>query len=478
MTVRMPSRLTKGITGALSVALVGGGLLLGAAPASAATNELSIAVTSSPTPVVAGSPIVYTATVTNAGTDSMSVLAASFPAGVTDISCDPAVTLYVSGDTRSCTGTYTPTDADIAAGSVTHTFFGMGKIHSSVVNGKDPLPVRSIITTAIEAPVATHAEVSIAATPDVDVVTPGNPVTYTTVVTNTGTSDLSVIGLFVPAGVTDVNCTPAATLTLGSYRIEGNFVPGDTLTCTSKYVPTDADVDAKTFTNAFQGGGRTAEVGDKDPLPVRTEVTTRVEVPVVEEGFAKVDVTVTPDTEKAVLGTPITYTATTENTGNVLFSQIVMGLPLEWTDVKCNVPMTSVVGDEWNVQIADGQFAPGDKLTCTGVYLPTQADVDRGTIDFPVIANAVNDPSVSETVEQAQDATNETSVPVVPAVVTPPVTETPTTNTGGNATPVAATGNLAYTGSDSAPVIVASIFALMSLIAGAALVSARHRSAA
>ncbi|ROQ63234.1 putative repeat protein (TIGR01451 family) [Streptomyces sp. 840.1] len=176
---------------------------------------------------------------------------------VTDISC-PRTTLGV-GETMTCTGTYTVTDADGTAGSVTNTATAQGKDGGTpVVSPPDDvtLPVRSGPGLRLEKSADDTREYRA-----------GDEVTYTYTVTNTGPEQLTGIA------VTDdrVSAVTCGTTTLAPAGQEG-----DSTTCTGTYTVTDEDAAQGSVTNTATARGRAGEAEVTSPpdnvtLPVKGE---------------------------------------------------------------------------------------------------------------------------------------------------------------------------------------------------------------
>jgi uncharacterized repeat protein (TIGR01451 family) len=166
----------------------------------------------------------------------------------------------------------------------------------------------------------------------------GTVLHYSYVVTNTG--NITLAGITVTDNKTTVTC-PLATL-----------APAASMTCTSTYTVTQADLDNGKVTNtAF------AKSGNTQSAPASATV------PAVQRPALAIDKTATPATYKAV-GAQISYSYVVTNIGNV-----TLGGPFTVADNKATVTCP-----------ATAALSPGASITCTATYTITQADLDAGAV--------------------------------------------------------------------------------------------------
>jgi uncharacterized repeat protein (TIGR01451 family) len=151
----------------------------------------------------------------------------------------------------TCTGTYTTTAADVTAKSVTNTATATGTPAGGVL---PPATATATITLAA-APSWTLTKTPNPTTYSL----PGQVITYTYVLRNTGTVAISAISL-TDTKVTTVNC-PANTLAAGAQ-----------MTCTGLYTITAADVIATTVTNIATATGTPAG-GTLPPATAQATIT-------------------------------------------------------------------------------------------------------------------------------------------------------------------------------------------------------------
>ncbi|MFF1840070.1 hypothetical protein ACFVXE_38970, partial [Streptomyces sp. NPDC058231] len=197
--------------------------------------------------------------------------------------------------------------------------------------------------------------------------TPGTEVPYEYVVTNSGNTPITDL-VVSDDRVTGVDC-PQNTLAVG-----------ETITCTGNYTVTAADATAGSLTNTAtaQGQAGTTPVTsppDEVTLPVQSGPGIRLEKSA-------------DDTQVYQVGDVVPYTYTVTNTG-----------PQELTGV--GVTDDRVTG----VTCATTTLAPagqaGDSTTCTGTYIVSRADAERGSVTNTAVATA-EDGSVRSNQDQAR----------------------------------------------------------------------------
>ncbi len=176
---------------------------------------------------------------------------------------------------------------------------------------------------------------------------PGETLSYDYVVTNTGTTTLSDVG------VTDnliamVNCPES---TLG---------PGLSETCTGSYLTTTDDVDAGHVTNTARATGSPPT----GPPVVSQPVSLTVPGPAQEAGLSIVkELAPSSATSYTASGQTLTYDYVVTNTGNVTLTNI---------SVTDNLIAT--------VDCPQATLQSGDREICTANYVTTDADVTTGSV--------------------------------------------------------------------------------------------------
>ncbi|GAA4361157.1 DUF7507 domain-containing protein [Angustibacter luteus] len=358
---------------------------------------LTIRKTASPATVAtAGQAIAYSFVVSNTGNVTIhgitvaDVLTA--PAGPTPTVSCPTTTLAPSSST-TCTATYSTTQNDIDAGSVTNTATasGLGPNNAPVTSG----PSTASVTASAGASLALVKT----ATPTV-VSAAGQQVAYSFKVTNTGNltvRSLSIADTFTaPAGpVPSVTC-PVTQL-----------APNASTTCTATYTATQADVDSGTIRNAA-----IANATDAQGRPVAS-AQSNASVTVTATPRLALTKTVSPATVTAA-GQQVTYTFAVTNSGNVTIRSLAIA-----------DTFTSPAGPVPAITCPATTLAPGTSTSCTASYTATQADVDNGTIKNSAVAQgtdpsggSVSSPTATATVTAPPTATLSLVKTATPSTVT------------------------------------------------------------
>ncbi|GMA21121.1 hypothetical protein GCM10025862_31420 [Arsenicicoccus piscis] len=310
----------------------------------------------------AGDWVPYTFAVTNTGTTTLTNVSIADPtvfAG--DLAC--AKTTLAPGERVVCaTKAYVLTQADVDAGTHTNNASAAG----TAPDGSLATDTASV-TTPIDRTSTLFFDKTVVALGDTnsnDADDPGDTITYSFTVTNTGNTTMTNLRISdSKLGPTPVVCGT------------GDFLPGETRTCqvttTNRYTITQADIDAGAVNNTATAsatiiGGATRSVTDSTSTPMRQNVgltlkKTGVWVDVNNDGVMNV-------------GDRIDYTLVGKNTGNVTL-----------TDVRKNDPAININ----NALCGNGILAPGEERTCypsdystTGrlrYHDLTQADIDAGS---------------------------------------------------------------------------------------------------
>jgi uncharacterized repeat protein (TIGR01451 family) len=313
-----------------------------------------------------GETVTYTYTVTNTGNVIIDNLT------LTDDILGPvtlAATTLAPGATTTGTATYVVTAADLA-GPITNI---------ATASGTDPngVPITATDTASVDLAAFTIAKVA-----DITVVEPGDTVTYTYTVTNTGSVKLTNLAL------TDDKLGP---ITLAVTELD----PGDSTTGTATYVVTAADLAAGVLTNVATG---TAEDPNGDPVPGPPATET------VDLAGITLDKTV--NTTSATVGDTVTYTFVITNVGTVPLTNITL------TDNKIG-PIT----------LPGTSLAPGASMTATATYVVTAADAASPPL-VNVATVAATDPN-----GDPLTATDSAQVPTLVLQAAATTTTTTTTTT-------------------------------------------------
>ncbi|MEN4936490.1 DUF7507 domain-containing protein, partial [Pantoea agglomerans] len=128
----------------------------------------------------------------------------------------------------TCTATYTVTQADIDAGTVTNI--------ASASDGTTTSPTDTVTVTATRNPALTIDKTT--TTPSYAAV--GDVLSYSYLVTNSGNTTITAAITVSDDRIATVTC-PALPA--------GGLAPTQSITCTATYTVTQADIDAGTVTN-------------------------------------------------------------------------------------------------------------------------------------------------------------------------------------------------------------------------------------
>ncbi|MEE8525133.1 MAG: hypothetical protein V3T72_14445, partial [Thermoanaerobaculia bacterium] len=327
-----------------------------------------------------GETISYSLAVTNTGNVTLTNVSVTDPM-VSPIACGgvttlPQIATLAVGATATCTGTYALTQADVDAGEKVNTATADSG-RTGPVNGTEtvPLPQNSALALVKTGVFNDESGDGFAQ--------PGETISYSLAVTNTGNVTLNAISVTDPM-VSAIDCGGVTTLPQIA-----TLAVGATATCTGTYTLAQADVDAGRKDNtAAADSDQTDPVSDVETVPLAQNsalalVKTGVFNDDSGDGFAQA-------------GETIGYSLAVTNTGDVTLTNVGVTDPMVST-IDCG-GVTAVP------QIAT--LAVGATLTCTGTYTVTQADVDAGRKDNTAIADSDQTDPVSdvETVPLAQNS--------------------------------------------------------------------------
>jgi uncharacterized repeat protein (TIGR01451 family) len=211
---------------------------------SSATAALTISKSAGqPTYTQVGETIDYSYEVTNTGDSTLFDITVSDDR-VSPVSCPDTSAGLAPGDSITCTGTYSVTQADLDAGSITNV--------ASATDGTNTSPTDSETVTAIE-----QAQLSLVKTPSVTEASRGDTIVYTYEITNTG--NVTINGLELVDDILGAISLPSTTV-----------APGDTVTVNASHTVVYGDFPGPIVNNA------TASGDTPQGLPVTTSDTASV----------------------------------------------------------------------------------------------------------------------------------------------------------------------------------------------------------
>ena len=379
------------------------------------TPGLHITKTADATEVDAGDTVAYTITVENTGNTTYT---ADDPAAFADdmtgviddavynddaaadvgtVSYTAPVLSWSSGDADFAPGdtatvTYTVTvNADAAAGETLDNTV-TGPPESNCLDGTEP-------DCGIHIPVISRPGLEIEKTADVtDEVLPGDTVTYTVTVENTGnttytadapatfTDDLSAViddATYNGDAAADVGAATFASPVLSWSSADAEFAPGDVATITYSVTVNDPDTGDGSLENTVVGPPESNCLDAEEPA-----AECGIVIPVRQLEIVK-----TSDSTETVPGGTVEYTVTVTNTGQVPYTA---ASPAEFTDDLSAVLDDATYEEDAAADIGEvsytdpvlswsGALAPGETATITYSVTVSDPDMGDGSLENTVV---------------------------------------------------------------------------------------------
>ncbi len=357
-----------------------------------ASADLTITLTDTPDPVIAGTNLTYVATLTNGGTSDAqdATIALPLPAGTTFVSATPSAGTVCTVPAGGANGTVSCTwaGATIPAGTRSVTVVALvapaqlanlSATATASSSTTDPTPGNNTATATTV--VNTSADLAITLTDSPDPVIAGTNLTYVATLSNAGPSDAqgANIALPLPAGTSLVSTTPSAG---------GACVGTTTVTCTWAGATAPGVTRSVSITAAVSSGqtanlSATATAGSTTTDPDLANNTATADT--VVEVQADLSVTLTDAPDPVIAGTNLTYTAVVTNAGPSDATGVVLTLP---TPANTSFVSGSVSG---------GGACAGSPVVCTvtGSMLP--ATSRTVSIVMAVAASAPEGSTISAT---------------------------------------------------------------------------------
>ncbi len=292
----------------------------------------------------AGDTIPYSYLVTNTGTTTESNISVSRQPG-RSVTCPD--TPIAPNASLSCSGTYTVTQADVDAGSVTNTATASGTNPQGATVASASSSVTVLASNAVSSLSLTKSTTS------TGYGKAGDTIPYSYLVTNTGTTTESNISVS-DNKVSSVTCpdTPIA--------------PNASLSCSGTYTVTQADVDAGSVTNRSRASGTNPQ-----GVPVLSTFSSFTVAATGATSSLSLSMTTTTHTYTAA-GQHLSYSLVLTNTGTTTLSDLGASGSLA-ASVSC-----------------PSSVAPGASKSCTESHTVTQADVNAGSVTNTVTANGTS----------------------------------------------------------------------------------------
>ncbi|RCS22958.1 DUF11 domain-containing protein [Phyllobacterium salinisoli] len=279
-------------------------------------------------------------------------------------------------------GTYTPTQGEIDAGQVSNTATGTGTPPSGP-------PVESPPDTVVVPPEQTpgltiEKSGTLNDLDGDDLIDLGETISYSFLVRNTGTVTMSEVT------VNDPLLTDAGVSVMPGPQV---LAPGGSVTFTATFTPRQAHIDAGRVENTA------TPTGTPPSGPPLEGPPDNVVVPPEQTSGITIDKTGTLNDQNGNNlidpGETITYAFVVKNTGTVTLTNVTVNDPL-----LANAGVTLNEGPQ--------ALAPGADFTFTASYMPTQSDIEAGSVTNT--ATGIGTPPSAPTLESPPDT-----------VVVPPV---------------------------------------------------------
>ena len=358
------------------------------------------------TPPKPGDVITYAFAVHNTGNVTLTNIALTEQVtGVTVLNPSGWTGPLEAGDvnTDAFTATYALTQADIDRGSFANTAVvsgagpGTGGIPQTVTDtsGTDitnDTPTEQLFDVVSSLSIVKSHTAALSTPPR-----PGDVITYSFLVTNTGNVTLSDVA------VSD----PLADLVMPVKTIE-TLLPGaeNAVTLTATYAVKQSDIQAGEVRNtaSVEGVYKHPVTGTETAVPPVD--SNEIVVPLDRlPSIALVKTAESAISEPARLGETVTYTFVVTNTGN-----------LELSDVVITDPLPGITPSSFEV----GDLAPGETQTFTATYDIVLADIEARQVENQATVTASYvDGSTTKPVVDLSGPTNDTDEPVIVPIVPP-----------------------------------------------------------
>ncbi|WP_420114841.1 DUF7507 domain-containing protein [Pseudactinotalea sp.] len=338
-----------------------------------------------------GDTVVFTFTATNTGDSILSDVTIDDPyPGLSEISYGAwpgASGVLGPNESVTATATYVLTQEDVNAGRIENaaTTTGTDPLGAEVT---DPADDALVIASAPAIDVTKSGVLDI----DGDSAVPGDLITYTFDVVNTGNVTLTDVRLDDPLpGLSEI--------TFGVWpNAPGVLDAGERVQATATYAITQDDINAGLVEN-------TVTVAGDPPTgpPAVNEDTEIVPVPVDADidivKFGELDGTGAP-----LPGDLISYTFEVTNVGNATLFDVEVTDPLPG--------LSAISFGDWPDPAAPGTLTPGQSVLATATYPLTQADIDSGLVEN--LATTTGTPETGDPVTSDDPA--ETAIPRGPHI--------------------------------------------------------------
>ncbi len=367
---------------------------------------------------VEGDALTYTISVKNSGNTKLDVAVSDdmWTAGKVNSAELDGTTIDVSsgsytisgldvGESKSITYTYTVTAEDVTNGTIDNAA-------TADINGDGTPDAKHEITTPTGEP-----SLIVDKTASEETVQVGAPITYTIEVKNDGYSVMNNVVVRDTLWTEDTELTVTGDVT-GTYQVDedggkyyiSEMKPGETLTITYTYTPTEAG----TLTNKVEVTADNLPDGEKPNDEVTVEVTPEpVSSLTVNKSLAQVNGSDYTG-GKVSVGDKLTYTIQVTNTGNTTLSGVTVEDSL-WNYED------AIQVDGQLAYVADGgtytikyDIAPGDTVTITYTYIVLRSDAGDTLTNTATVTTPDGGTTGEDTTETPVDPVTPIRPPVDP----------------------------------------------------------------
>jgi len=322
---------------------------------------ISVVKTGSTTALVANNTVTYSFVVTNTGNETVhnvAVTDADFTGTGTlsDVTCQNIS--VAPGGSLSCTATYTVNQADVDQGTVTNTAVATATDPHDTTVTSDPSNTWTMTGGA--------SALSVVKLGSTSVLVADQDVTYTFMVTNTGTETLHDVAVTDDAstfsGTGELSLVACPTTTLA---------PNGSVACTATYTVTQQDVDNEAVVNSATATAKGSHDETVSADSNQWEMTSNIVGGLVVKKLGS--------TTTLIAGQTVTYSFVVTNTTN----ETVHDVAVADTDFTGS-------GQVSDITCPTTVLAPNGSMSCTATYEVTQDDVDNLSVENTATAQALD----------------------------------------------------------------------------------------
>jgi LPXTG-site transpeptidase (sortase) family protein len=311
-----------------------------------------------------GSEISYQIVVTNSGDITLTnVQVTEEDDGAVLGTCSPDLGATLdSGETMTCSATYTVVLEDSVAGEYANTV---------IADSDQTAPVTDTETVPIEGGSELSIKKSVVSVGPYGV---GSTITFNITVKNIGSTDLSHVQVVeLTDGVTLGTCAPA---------LDSTLAPGESMVCAATHLVDQSDIDAGVFTNTAQADSTETEP-KTDSATVQMASFPSLAVYKFESSTGTYE-----------LGDRISFDIVTKNTGNTTLTVVTV------MDTGTELPLgVCTINEDPTAVTMPATLQVGDILYCEAYHDVTQADIDAGSYVNTAVVDSAETESESATEE-------------------------------------------------------------------------------